>query len=393
MVIKCPRKYKIYTKAKKGQILIITLLVMAIGLIIISPVLQYLDSSITQYLHDVVRTNAYYAADAMMQDILADIHSGIDVYNQNVSVPYSQSDFLYSGYNVNVSINYATLQGMPAPQGSGDWLYLDPGVKICTDTTTCNTSQLLGSLSVGATHNFSVYLVGGNVIKVNWTIDESDNLVCWFGILWLSVIPFRKGRMKSKITLLTLAILVIASLTVVGCRSHWNCCENPCNPYHFNGSMWMNNPNGSTIQEIGVNGIVSSGTVTSNTNPQLTLNFSWSIPEGANGNYTISFKNNNSYFTVSTFDSHGNGDCCSHNNNFASAVFSGDGAINRTWVAIGKQIGGQVYSYQDYMITATAKKNGQNIVSITAVVRHSPGPLAWWQEQTVVIPSWQVYYY
>jgi len=139
--------------------------------------------------------------------------------------------------------------------------------------------------------------------------------------------------------------------------------------------------------------VVSSGTVTSNTNPQLTLNFSWSIPEGANGNYTISFKNNNSYFTVSTFDSHGNGDCCSHNNNFASAVFSGDGAINRTWVAIGKQIGGQVYSYQDYMITATAKKNGQNIVSITAVVRHSPGPLAWWQEQTVVIPSWQVYYY
>ena len=349
MVIRCPRKYRTHVKAKKGQILILTIIVMAIGLIVISPLLAYLDSSYSQYLHELNRTTAYYATDAMMENILNDLYQGVDIYNQNASTPYNQngSNYLNSGYDISVAINNSILYSLPTPQGASNWSYLDPGITIC-DNSSCDTSKLLGSLATGATHNYSIYLVGGNQVQVNWAVNEPAPPVC--GWIVVIIIPV------------------------------YVCCA-AC-PNHSEGSMWMLYPNGSPVAGTAVNGSV--------TNAPLTLNFNWSVPEGASGNYTIGFKNINSYRKYSDNVWFCN---CNVNNSVASTVFSSSGATDHTWVRVGKEIGGEVYSYQDYMITATARRANQDVLSIIAYVRQSPGPITWWKDQIIEIPSWQIIYY
>jgi len=346
MVIRCPRKYRTHVKAKKGQILILTIIVMAIGLIVISPLLAYLDSSYSQYLHELNRTTAYYAADAMMENILNDLYRGVDIYNQNESTPYNQngSDYLNSGYNISVAINNSILYSLPTPQGSSNWSYLDPGITIC-DNSSCDTSKLLGSLALGATHNYSIYLVGGNQVQVNWAVENVAPPVCGF-TLW----PFYR-------------------------------CSATCSN-HSEGTIQMLYQNGSPVAGTAVNGSV--------TNAPLTLNFSWSVPEGASGNYTIQFKNTNSY---SKYSSTHWADNCDGNDSVVSTVFSSSGATDHTWVRVGKEIGGEVYSYQDYMITAKARRANQDVLSIIAYVRQSPGPITWWKDQIIEIPSWQIIYY
>ena len=332
-------------KAKRGQVLILALLALAAGMIVIAPLLYFLDSSSTQYLHESTRTIAYYTTDDVMENILSDIYSGVDVYNQNLNAPYSQSNYLNSGYDVNVSINYATTQSLPAPTGTGDWIYLDPGVTTC-NTSSCDPTFLLGSLALGNTHSYSLYLAGGNQVQVNWAINESLPPFVGWCLLWFGTCP-------------------------------------AC-PYNCGGSVWMVDPNGSEISGTRVSGNSSTAT--------LTLNLSWSVPAGTSGNYTIYFQNTNTYRYLT------NNPCfctCTTNQTVAYTAFSGTGETDHTWVAVGKPVGGQVYSYQDYVITANTTRTGtsQKILSISAVVRGSPGPLAWWQEQTVEIPSWQIKYY
>jgi hypothetical protein len=140
-------------KAEKGQVFILTLIVMAIGLIVISPLLSYLDSSSRQYISALTKTTAYYAADAMMENILNDVYRGVNIYDYNVSTQYSQDDFLSSGFGVSVVVNNSMPQPLPTPEGGSGWLYLDPGVSICDDSS-CDTSLLLSSLAYGATHNY-----------------------------------------------------------------------------------------------------------------------------------------------------------------------------------------------------------------------------------------------
>ena len=346
MVIKCPRKYRTHVKAKKGQILILTIIVMAIGLIVISPLLAYLDSSYSQYLHELNRTTAYYAADAMMENILNDLYRGVDIYNQNASTPYNQngSNYLGSGYDISVAINNSILYSLGTPQGSSNWSYLDPGITTC-NTSSCDSSTLLGSLASGATHNYSIYLVGGNQVQVNWAVNEPATPTCGWILIWYGCCPT-------------------------------NICIN-----HSEGSMWMLDPNGSMVAA--VNGSV--------TNAPLTLNFNWSVLAGASGNYTIGFKNINSYrkHASSVWDCN----ACVNESTSASTVFSASGATDHTWVRVGKEIGGEVYSYQDYMITATAKRTNHDVLSIIAYVRQSPGPITWWIDQIIEIPSWQIIYY
>jgi hypothetical protein len=154
--------------------------------------------------------------------------------------------------------------------------------------------------------------------------------------------------------------------------------------YHLGGSIWMLYPNGSTIP-----GTTFSG---SSTSTALNIRLNYSVPDEGTGNYTIQFKNTGCYRQSNADFFCG----CSGNQTRPSysASFAGTDDTSYTWVRVGKEEGGVVYSYQDYTITATAKNDkGQEIVSIIAYVRHSPGPLAWWKEQIVEIPSWQVIYH
>lgn len=331
-------------KAKKGQVFILVLMVMAIGLIVISPLLDYLSSSYRTYTRDVIKTNAYYAADAMMAYILHDIQRGVNVYEANVETAYSQDDYLGSGMDVSVTINDSMPQPVATPEGGSGWIYLDPGITICADTS-CDSTLLLNSLGYGKTHDFPVYLVEDADIEVNWTMDD-PGATCW-------------------------------------CDDGGHCA------YYLGASMWMNYPNGSKITATEVSG--------SSSNNPLTLNFNWTAPE--TDTYTVQFENtgchrdqarNCGWFFVCFFTGC---DTNQVNRPSLSAAFGGNGDTDYTWVRIGKEEDGVVYSYQDYSVTATASKNGEDLVSITAYIRHSPGPLAYWLEQTVEIPSWQVTYY
>ena len=332
-------------KAKKGQILILTLIVMALGLIIISPLLSYLDTSLSQYTHGLVRTQAYYVADAMMTNILNDVYAGVYVYDQNISSPYSRNGYMNSSYNVNVSINNSMPFPIPTPVAGNDWIYLDPGVSIC-NTSSCDPDLLLSSLAFGSTHEFTIYLLGGNQVQINWSFDDEGVCCMW------------------------------------GCDGG----AGPCS-YHPGGRMWITYPNnGSTIPGTTVCGSATYSAA------HLYLNYS--VPAGLTGNYTIKFLNDNSYRVSSQ-----NIFCtCSGNETRPSfsARFVGTNDSDYTWVRVGKSAeGGQSTSYQDYMITVTAKSSGNNakIVSITAFVRHGPGPMGYWLPQTVGIPSWQITYY
>ena len=89
-------------KAKKGQILIFALISMAVGLIVIAPLLHYIDSSYNLYSNKLKGTMAYYTVDAMLEKIFSDMYAGQDVY-YNSSI-YSPAGAWLNGYNINTSI-------------------------------------------------------------------------------------------------------------------------------------------------------------------------------------------------------------------------------------------------------------------------------------------------
>lgn len=324
-------------KPKKGQILIIVLMIMAIGLIVISPLLHYVDTSYNIYLRNLKATNAYYATDAMMEYIINDIFSGIDVYNQNISTPYNQLNYLNSGFDINVTISNTVALPLPPPKAYDEPVVLDPGIPFG-----------LGTLAAGATHDYNIYLLGNTSVEVNWPFNDGPKYGAW-GFF----------------------------------------CYNECD-YFTNGSISIykctdNSSNCSTR-------VLQYGPITGqNTSAQLQLNTKWNVSAGQSGWYTIRFKNQSWRMNQVAFW----GCACSGNepSSVTSRPFSGANESNYTWVKIGKQVGGEFYLYQDYTVKATAEQNNKSIVSITAYVRHSPGPLAWWKTQTVEIPTWQVTYY
>ena len=325
-------------KSKKGQILIIVLMVMAMGLIVISPLLHYVDTSYNIYLINLKDTNAYYATDAMMEKILNDIYSGVDVYykNINASTNYSTTNFLSSGYDIDVIISDTVAVPLPPTESDQDWVVLDPGLSICP------TEPCLGSMAAGATYDYDIYLLGNTTIEANWTFFDPVGSCCTCWINW-GLHP----------------------------------------PYYTQGTLSLISYNGSTLKSVfGVN--VSA---------PVQLNFKYIVPVTQSDWYKVRFKNGswrptgfaNAFFCT--------GETGNESRPVTSELFSGANQSNYTWVKIGKEVAGKVYLFQDYKITATARENNQKIVSITAYVRHSPGPLAWWKPQTVEIPSWQVQYY
>ena len=310
-----------HVKAKKGQILIFALISMAVGLIVIAPLLHYIDSSYNLYSNKLKGTMAYYTADAMLEKIFSDMYAGQDVYYNSSS--YTNQSWL-NGYSINTSINDSIASSPPG--AAADWIYMDPG---------CGLG--LNSLASGATYNFNVYLTEGTTVKANWYFKDA-----------------KAGN---------------------------------CN-YYCIGNMSITYQNGSTVKY--TNGsAVTTGTKMNGVNTAFQQNLSWTVPQGGSGNYFIQFKNN---------AVRGQGGSCgnvtrSMSDMLVAPTFSGIGDPTYTWVSIGNSSGGQVLQYQDYTITTTASLHNAKIASITVCVRQTPGPLIWWQHQSLAVVSWTVKYY
>ena len=326
-------------KAKKGQILVFALVLMAIGLIVITPLLHFLDSSYTIYSKIQANTFAYYAADAMMDTILADMASGQNISDPTQNAKYNNANWI-DGCSVSTTINpSATIY--TSPQQSDEWAYDDPG---------CGLG--LGSLASDSTYSFKVYLTENSSVTVHWYFNDQ----CAYG----DCDPLH----------------ILDNLH----------CE-----YHCKGEMWITDANNLTVQySNGSN--VDTGTIDVTNNP-FNQSLGWNVSVNGSGNYYINFKNLAWRKQMDCL-----GACYGTYPRAMSDVasppaFSGTGGMSGTWVRVATiNAEGTAVQYHDYTITTTAATGNSNRVSITAGLRESPGPLIWQNGQTVKIISWQVTY-
>lgn len=317
-----------HVKAKSGQILILVLIIMAIGLIVISPLLSYQSSSYKVYTKKLQDAAAYIAIDAMMAKIFSDMYAGENIYflNKSDSDRYNPEGEWLNGYTISTSVNNS-IAAPPPPSGETGWVYRDPGCSFGLDT-----------LAYGATYSFELPLTGGTTVTVNWYFKDSK-------------------------------------------------ASSSCN-YYCNGSMWITYENLSTVQY--VNGsYVDTGDTGNGVSTAFQQQLTWTVPDGGSGNYIINFKN---LATRKTGGSCTGTAYRSMSDMLVKPTFSGIGDPLYTWVSLGKVEGEQTYQYEDYTIITTASLRNTKMARITACVRQSPGPFIWNEPQSLAVASWIVTY-
>jgi hypothetical protein len=326
-------------KAKKGQILVLVLMLMAVGLIIIAPLLGYLNTSYNIYASKLNDTMAYYTVDAMIGKIFSDMYAGNDSYIINRDEPgrytnQSTGGWL-NGYKIRTSINNSIKDPPPPPSGdsgAAGLIYWDPGCAFG-----------LSTLAYNASYTYNMSLTAGTTITVNWYFNDA----------------------RSK----------------------------PACNYYCIGRMWIAYAaNGSTVY----------GSTTTDLSNGVSQPFQkqliWTVPQNGSAIYSIKFQNLAKRGTTTS----GCPNISRSMSDFSLVTippgrptFSGIGETNHTWVSVGNSVGGGVYQYQDYTITTTAKLASTNtdIVTVTACVRQTPGPSMWWEHQRLAVVSWTITYY
>ena len=323
-------------KAKKGQILVLVLMLMAVGLIVMAPLLGYLNTSYNIYAGKLNDTMAYYTVDAMIGKIFSDMYAGNDSYiiNRDEPLRYSPTGVWLNGYKISTSINNSIKDPPPPPSGDSGatgWIYWDPGCAFGLSTLANN----------GIPYTFNMSLTAGTTITVNWYFNDT--------------------RSKSS-----------------------------CN-YYCIGRMWITNSSGTVCGSSSVN-------LWSGISQPFQKQLSWTVPQNGSATHSIKFQNlavrgttasgcPNTSRSMSDFDATSIPP--------GRPTFSGIGETNHTWISVGNSSGGGVYQYQDYTITTTARLASTNtdIVTVTACVRQTPGPNIWKDQQSLAVVSWTVTYW
>jgi hypothetical protein len=319
-------------KTKKGQILVLVLMLMAVGLIIMSPLLRYLDSSFNVYSNKWNEAMAYYTADAMIGKIFNDLYAAKDIYilnNADTSRYNNESATGWlNGFKINTSISKSIAFNPPPPNQEAGWIYLDPACSFGLDT-----------LAHDDTHYFPLYLNGGMNVTVNWYFMDQRSGTC-----------------------------------------NYNC----------SGSMKITYENGSTVKD-GNGSDVATGAISNGLSVAFDKQLSWDVPESGTGNYTIQFQNLAYRFTGSSCSTNQSRDM---EVMYEPPTYSGIGETGYTWVRLGDTIEGKVYQYEDYTITtiATLAATDTDIVRLDVCVRQLPGPGYYWLPQELVVLTWQLTY-
>lgn len=158
---------ELHLKAKKGNTLIVVLCVMAMGIIIISPLLHYVETTTNRYKSEIVDTNAYYAADALMEKIMSDLYvlTNISLENQNGNYSMHVPNGWLNGYNASATINASPLWAAPPSLTTG-------GNYSITTTATRNdssTGQPVKLVSITACLHTTDTLVQILAWQINWS--------------------------------------------------------------------------------------------------------------------------------------------------------------------------------------------------------------------------------
>lgn len=303
---------------------------MAIGMIVISPLLSYQASSFRIYTEKEKRALAYLAADAMMTQIFADIYMGKNIYVLNIEEPerYSPEGEWLNGFDIRTSIDDYMEDPPPPLSGDMDWVYLDPAISFGLNT-----------LAYNAIHSFPAYLTGNTTATVNWY--------------------FRDAR------------------------------AGPCN-YFCTGRMWIEDSSNVVVAGSRDDDL-SNGT---NVAFQQQLTYTVPQGQsGVYRFYFHNLATRRSGSGCGTINYRSMSDFSAESSPPGRPTFSGIGDEQYTWVRIGTADGEQVYLSQDYTVTITASRRGADVASITACLRQWPGPMIRWEEQSIAVLSWIISYY
>ncbi len=151
---------KLARRGGKGQLLILVLGIMAIGMLVIAPLLAYVDLSLRLSLRSHGKTAGYYAAEAGVHMAIGDLYVGQDIMDKTYTGEMNNYKFIS-----NVSPAYGT-----APQDVTE-AYFDPGV-----------SMALRPLASGDTHEYSLVALKGKALKISWaayTNKDATNKSAW----------------------------------------------------------------------------------------------------------------------------------------------------------------------------------------------------------------------
>lgn len=151
-------------RGKRGQILILVLGVMGLGMFVVAPLLAYVDLSFRLNMRYQIKTESYLAAEAGIERVVGDLYMGTDIRvpaydgdNSSVnSAPAVLGDFYF---HINVT-EPTTLGVAPLAVES----YLDPG--SCLGMRPVNA---------GEAWDYDFFMSHGEDIKVNWVYYTADD--------------------------------------------------------------------------------------------------------------------------------------------------------------------------------------------------------------------------
>jgi hypothetical protein len=322
-------------RKKQGQIYIYVVVLMAIGMIVISPLLSYINSSNQMLMNSKRETDAYLAADAGMAAVISDITQ----FRINSSYTLEVS---LNGFTSSVSVTTPADDSVAPPPAEENVLYIDPGVAIGMQCLNARTDQ------TPSRWVFKLIIPQDHSINVSWVHNRGDTCGNWQENL---------GEGRGKIWL-----------------------DTDANPSTGNpGYIAV-----SQTQYWSLNQSIEIGWPS-----PVTLNVSWPT-------INTSRTDNDQYYLI--FDQFSgyekkHGQQYSWVWQLSNAIpFDATGNSSNTWVKIGKiDASGNSIACQDYIVSSTVKDDSDNdIVKITAYIRQTPGAAAWWREQKFEILSWQV---
>jgi len=144
-------------RKERGQILILVLVVMVFGVLVVTPLLAYVDISLRLFHRSEHRAAAYYAADAGVERVIGDLFQSKNILAEGY---YVTSNGPIKGYTFNATASLPQGEAPPPPETE---VYLDPGG--CFG---------MRPIAADGAWNYTIVLPQGQSLKVNWAAFVPD---------------------------------------------------------------------------------------------------------------------------------------------------------------------------------------------------------------------------
>jgi Tfp pilus assembly protein PilX len=174
-------------RGERGQILAWALIFLALGALVVTPMLGYASTVFRGQAYTFDRTQQQYAAEAAIRCVMADLAMGADAipttYNTysphkpgqpytayQITTSYAASSVIVNGYTAAASIAAPQVGAVPA----GSQQYIDPGA----------SAPQLSSVSTGTGYLMRLFNVRAGTLIVNWAYSPAGRarVAVWDGL-------------------------------------------------------------------------------------------------------------------------------------------------------------------------------------------------------------------